>query len=93
MMFWLSFCDNTRPRGRRFLGVAIVEVFPPFEPKRRPLEPVNNAMACAIERAWQLGINPGGEVGSMAIPPEHEERLRPYLDRLLSRDELDATGF
>lgn len=92
MMFWLSFCDTDKPEGTQFLGVAIVEVLPPFTPRRSPLHAKDNAFACALERSHAIGVNPGGEVGSMEIPAAHEERMRPHLDRLITRAELEELG-
>jgi hypothetical protein len=46
-LFWLSFCDDERPKGSQFLGVAIVHGIDPID---------------AVGAAWALGINPGGQV-------------------------------
>lgn len=73
-LWWLSFCDPTKPKGQQFLGVCIVEV-PGF--------------IHAQQKTWTLGINPGGEIQACQVedvPPE-------YLDKLLSRAELEAAGF
>ena len=46
----------------------------------------NNAVHAA-ERAWELGINPGGEV--MALPvPDGVEVPPEFRDRLLSREDI-----
>ena len=46
--FWLSFSDPDAPRGKRFLGVAIVDMD-------------TDASAVEIIRhTWELGVNPGG---------------------------------
>jgi hypothetical protein len=48
--FWLSFSDPDAPRGKRFLGVAIVDMD-------------TDASAVEIIRhTRKLGINPGGAV-------------------------------
>lgn len=65
---WLSFCDPTLPDGEQFIGVAVVR-------GANVLQAVNNA--------WRLGANPGGEVlGSpmprRAVPP------KPLRNRLLT---------
>lgn len=52
-LFWMSFCDPDRPKGRQFIGVALVEA--PTLPD-------------AITTAWRTGCNPGGEVQSTEIP-------------------------
>ena len=72
--WWLSFTDASRPKGSQFLGVAIVEA---------------RGIAGAVTAAHRLGINPGGAVLAIAIPPEHVPALS-YRNRLLSRDEAEA---
>ena len=52
---WLSFCDDDKPKGQQFLGVAIVR---------------GRDFLIAVERAHMLGINPGGQVMGMPIPDE-----------------------
>jgi len=46
-LFWLSFCDTTRPQGQQFLGVIITRAID---------------LLSAIQKTHKLGINPGGEV-------------------------------
>lgn len=46
-LWWLSFADPDLPRGRQFLGVVVVRA---------------DDMKDAMQKAWRLGINPGGEV-------------------------------
>jgi hypothetical protein len=58
--WWMSFCDARRPQGEQFLGVCIVRAH-------------NEAEATRV--AWQLGINPGGEIMFMAIDEEQAGRL------------------
>jgi hypothetical protein len=57
---------------RRFLGVALV----------RGLDVVD-----AVERAWALGINPGGEVLGQRVDPRGVPE--PWRERLLSVEDLD----
>jgi hypothetical protein len=72
-VYWLSFVDTDRPEGDRFLGVAIV----------RGTDPVG-----AVEMAWALGCNPGGEV--MILGPVPDGIYAPEdMGRLLTRDEAD----
>jgi hypothetical protein len=74
--WWLSFVDPERPRGQRFLGGALVEAY---------------TIGDAIRACWQMGINPGGEVMSFAVPPEYEYRLDPSItNRLLTKAEIDV---
>ena len=74
--WWLSFVDERRPEGKRFVGVAIVQGY---------------GVASATMNADRPWINPGGatqafELTGDAIPPE---TLR---NRLLSTAELIEAG-
>ena len=73
---WLSFADGSLPEGEQFLGVAIVEAGGVMEA----------AMVAKVH-----GINPGGEVKAIDIPPEHVPDEQ-YRYRLMSREELDEAG-
>lgn len=72
--WWLSFCDTERPAGEQFLGVAIVEA---------PNVPM------ATVRAWDLGVNPGGQVAAYDVPAGHLPAVE-WRDRLLTRAEAEA---
>lgn len=74
VFFWLSFADGDRPKGSQFLGVALVSA-PGF------IE--------AVRLTHHLGINPGGEVQIMPIPPHHAVPVE-YQNRLLTREECAA---
>ena len=69
--WWLSFVDNGRPRGDRFLGVSIVP---------------GAGLEGSVRSAWALDCNPGGEVKGAPIPcrllPAAEWR-----ERLLTKGE------
>ena len=71
--WWLSFVDNRRPQGQRFLGATIV---------------VAADVKDAVQEARRLGINPGGEVSLIefpaAVPPNPN-----WVNRLVSRAELN----
>lgn len=54
-LLWLSFCDATKPKGEQFLGVVIIGATDVVEASRK---------------AWNLGINPGGEIKSVELPPD-----------------------
>ena len=71
--WWMSFCDLDKPKGEQFIGVAIV-VAPGF--------------MHAHQRAWSLGINPGGQIQAYQVEGVGVQ----YHDRLLSRAELEAAG-
>lgn len=73
--WWLSFVDPGKPEGKRFLGVAIVR---------------GGGMQEAIQNAWAIGINPGGEVQAVPIPDEHA--YDKYLNRLMAAEELKREG-
>lgn len=80
--WWLSFVDEDRPEGQRFLGVAIVDA-----------PDVPGAFA---GRAWDLGCNPGGQIAAAGpFSQEDIKELVPasYRRRLLtSREDLVAVG-
>jgi len=94
--FWLSFVKVT-PEGTEFLGVCVVEV---TEADRKsgwhkciargmPTSHGRDWIAGAINRTHRLGINPGGNVKFVELPPDHPP---VPLDRLLSRAELEQLG-
>ena len=99
--YWLSFCDNDRPEGERFLGVAIVDVTDADAAAAKAIidqrfphhAPDAEWIAAASRKAWQEGCNPGGEMATMEITdlpvPEGVECPR---NRLLTRDELARLG-
>lgn len=77
-LWWLSFCDPYKPAGSQFLGACLV---------RAP------DMIAAITRAHALGINPGGEVQGLEVPPQtpaKEALIAPRVERLMSRGECEA---
>ena len=71
--WWMSFCDPDKPKGQQFLGVAIVEA-PGF--------------IHAHQKAWALGINPGGQIQASQVDGVPAE----YHDKLLSLADLEAAG-
>jgi hypothetical protein len=73
---WLSFADPDKPRGKQFLGVAIIEASTP------PLE--------AIAKTSRLGINPGGEVVGYLV--NLEDYCAADIDRLLTESEALRLG-
>ena len=72
MLLWLSFCDPDKPKGKAFLGVAIVEA---------------DDNISAVRAAWDLGINPGGEV---LICDCDQDIPQYYRNRLLSKEEAES---
>lgn len=74
-LYWLSFCDPDMPKGHAFLGVAIVHAFD-FEG--------------AVQEAWNLGINPGGEVMGFPIPSVVDNLVREDTGRLLSKEKAET---
>lgn len=69
--WWLSFVDPDRPEGDRFLGACIVE---------------GTDLGAAVQTAWMLGCNPGGEVAGIGIV-EGRVPAEEYRDRLLPKAE------
>ena len=74
---WLSFADPHKPRGQQFLGAAIVEASG---------RDGREIMRSAMDRAWKLGINPGGSVMPQQVDPKSFPE--DCLNRLLSRNEI-----
>ena len=73
--WFLYFTDLEKPTGQRFLGACIVDA-PGF--------------VSAIDRAHELGINPGGAVVAYDTP-KHDPSLR---DRLITSDsEMAELGY
>jgi len=75
-MFWLSFCDASRPEGEKFLGACLVSA--------------GDVTAAAAE-ASARGINPGGEVLGVMVEPDSAKIIpATWMNRLLSREECGA---
>lgn len=80
---WLSFCDGDRPAGDQFLGACIVRIHATDEPRHDTRE--------AIQAAWRLGCNPGGEcrlIGGWDFP---DTSIIPeeWIGRLLTREKCE----
>jgi hypothetical protein len=73
---WMSFCDPEKPKGQQFLGVVVMKTL---------------GIAHAIDRAWKLGINPGGEV--LGYEMDGSEINPDHFDKLLTQDDLVAAGY
>jgi hypothetical protein len=74
--FWLSFCDNERPDGQKFLGCAAVQA---------------DSFKDAVLMAHLGGYNPGGEVVGAPIQGDLWTALPDiYKHRLLSKLEAVA---
>lgn len=95
--FWISFVDTDKPKGERFLGVAIVEVTDEdvaamqeeIELKFPNRLPGAEWIAAALRHAHDAGCNPGGQPGSIEMDEESLKHLDGVpRDRLLSKDEL-----
>jgi len=96
-VFWLSFCDGERPKGQQFLGACIVDVtaveadeaaidvmlmFPHAQPN-------SEWIAAASRKAHRLGCNPGGEMASMEIDPDHPNLARYEFGVLMDRATIE----
>lgn len=74
--FWLSFADPHADKGKQFLGVAIVK---------------GGGLQEAVQNAFTMKINPGGEVQAYEIPEQHVPDQK-FHNRLLSKAELEKEG-
>lgn len=72
--FWLSFCDEDKPAGEHFLGVAILQAHDVIE---------------AVSTAHRLKINPGGQVASWELPVDYE-LPEQFKERLLSKSDIET---
>lgn len=70
--WWLSFADPHLPEGEQFLGAALIR---------------ERNVVMAIERSWQLGVNPGGEVAFELIPEDAIPEGQPR-EILMSRETI-----
>jgi len=100
-VFWLSFCDGARHKGQQFLGACIVEVTAAEADEAAidvmlmfPLaQPGAEWIAAASRKAHRLGCNPGGEMASMEIEPDHPNLERYEFGVLMDRatvERIDA---
>jgi hypothetical protein len=93
---WMSFIDEDRPKGVRFLGVNVVDITPEEEEYQLLLHPEMHdkvkgpAICAAAAKAWHLGINPGGEVMAMEMRPG--VMPEDMKNRLLTQADLEASG-
>jgi hypothetical protein len=74
MKWFLSFCDEEKPEGERFVGASVVEA---------------DSVEEATREAWRKGCNPGVDMLAIEFPadvPVPDE----CLNRLMSREELEA---
>ncbi len=78
-LWWLSFCDATKPAGSQFLGLVLV----------RGVD-----MVQAVKVAHVLGINPGGQVSGIACDPAVLARLsfslEDFANRILDKREAET---
>lgn len=74
-LWWLSFCDSTRPEGQHFIGACIAE---------------GDDEAEVIERTWEHGCNPGGEVAMVQFPEHAPHFAMPRWTLWRTRDEVES---
>lgn len=94
--YWLSFADPDLPKGRQFLGAAIVFA-DPDERKPSLLEMAcsepwtqeQDEVAAAIQVAHDRDCNPGGEVRVVSMPYEVVVTDQ-YQYRLMNREEAES---
>lgn len=74
VVFWLSFVDEEKPAGQRFQGVVMTKA---------------KDFMSAVQKAWKLGVNPGGQVAGGEFPAGE----KGPLDVLLSEAQLREAGY
>jgi hypothetical protein len=74
--WWLSFCDDSRPKGQQFLGACIVG---PADSEMHA-----HMLACAYD------CNPGGEIVFQPIPDDRMPRVVDSERNILLPDRSDA---
>jgi len=77
-LYWLSFADPKKPKGKTWLGATMVEVNGTGK----------TGLADAIQRACDLHINPGGEIKSFEFPRLYEREVRRRAKRDGSYEQL-----
>ena len=96
--FWLSFADDTLPKGKQHLGAAVVDVTDTDVAKIRdeiqtlfPLaQPGAEWLAAATRKSWYLGCNPGGQILAAELSPQAAAGLP--RNRMLTQEELQRYG-
>ncbi len=71
---YMSFVDEERPVGQRFVGAIFT---------------IAHGITDAIQKTHRLGINPGGQVLFTEAPKDFVLDQK-YLDRLLTREEVES---
>ena len=100
--FWLSFVDDAKPEGQRFLGVCIVDVTAEDAAEAQAIiadrfpHHAEGAewIAAATRKAWAMGCNPGGDRRRPTSPTQARARTAwtSPLHRLLQKPELAQLG-
>jgi hypothetical protein len=72
-IWYLSFVDEDRPVGKRWMGGCYV---------------LASNMQEAVSEAWRCGCNPGGQVGAFQLNLDRTCRPE-YMNRLLNKTEVD----
>lgn len=96
-IFWMSFCDGDRPEGQQFLGACIISVSAAEAEDcmvdmllRFPFaQPDAEWIAAATKKAWALGCNPGGEIATHEIPPDHPMLAHYTQGILMDRETIE----
>ena len=74
----LYFQNTSKPAGQRFFGVVL-------------MEDNGDNLAVLAKRAWQLGINPGGQILFFDVNSQNLQNFTEiHLDRLLNETECIA---
>lgn len=68
-IYWLSFANGSLPKGSQFIGACMLEA---------------DSLMAAVLASHALGINPGGEIQALELPPGadvHPSWLGVLMDR------------
>ncbi len=79
--YWVSCCDS-RPEGRQFLGVVIVEITEAeaAEIGAEPFPAGDPWIKAIARKMWRLECNPGGQLGIMDVTEHHAADPRVLAD-------------
>lgn len=73
-LWWMSFCDPQKPKGKQFLGAAIVPGDDEFD---------------MMTNSHRIGCNPGGEVKFVEIRHDLHIKQED-IGRLMNREQVES---
>lgn len=74
-LWWLSFCDSSRPIGQHFIGACIAE---------------GEDESDVVVQTWAHECNPGGEVAMIEFPEHAPDFKLPRWTLWRTQDEVAA---